>query len=106
MAYYPSPVDSPLDPHADFSSLTDALPVPADAAAFERRRLTPRSDAQQASLDTPSTSRIQMEKIGVKGEVVILGRKIRCKMCRSVRLCVALQPANEGLDGNWQVGNM
>ncbi|KAK4051081.1 tyrosine protein phosphatase yvh1 [Microbotryomycetes sp. JL221] len=65
--------------------------------APRRKRLTPRSAAKQAEIDAKANSTngngegpssastdkpAKIEKVGQKGEVVIIGRRIRCKMCR------------------------
>ncbi|KAK4048326.1 tyrosine protein phosphatase yvh1 [Microbotryomycetes sp. JL201] len=53
-----------------------------------RKRLTPRSAAKQAEVDAQTASKespektAKLEKVGQKGEVVIVGRRVRCKMCR------------------------
>lgn len=61
----------------------------------KRKRLTARSpqrEAESAKLEQQKAEekeqdKVPIEKVGSKGEVVIVGRRIRCKMCRSVCVC-------------------
>ncbi|KAM0791179.1 hypothetical protein ACM66B_005663 [Microbotryomycetes sp. NB124-2] len=75
------------------------VPKLATPPVARRKRLTPRSAAKQAEVDAQDRQQQQtstngqgtsnvadktakLEKVGQKGEVVIIGRRIRCKMCR------------------------
>lgn len=47
-----------------------------------RKRLTARSAGKQP--ETKPEEKNPVEKIGTKGQVVITGKRVRCKMCRCV----------------------
>ncbi|GAA5865838.1 hypothetical protein JCM1840_006269 [Sporobolomyces johnsonii] len=57
-------------------------PLPELAAPPARKRLTPRkADAEPKALEE-EPEKAPVEKIGTKDQVVVQGRRIRCKMCR------------------------
>ncbi|SCV71802.1 BQ2448_4496 [Microbotryum intermedium] len=64
------------------SYILDAISTPAPAPAA-RKRLTPRKAERETERKSTEMRKIpSIEKIGNKQEVVITGRRIRCKMCR------------------------
>ncbi|GAA5970258.1 hypothetical protein JCM21900_005848 [Sporobolomyces salmonicolor] len=82
-----SPPVSPLKPSTSSFSLSKenlqprANPLPELAAPPARKRLTPRkADTEPKAQKEPEKAPV--EKIGTKEQVVVQGRRIRCKMCR------------------------
>jgi dual specificity phosphatase 12 len=110
MAYYPSPDPSPAtttapelpSPRASSSSASATTPTPqssntsnlssAPVLALEdppkHKRLTAKTPARLAEekaaeeKEAESKGKATVEKIGNKDEVVVVGKRIRCKMCR------------------------
>ncbi|GAA5854231.1 hypothetical protein JCM8547_001745 [Rhodosporidiobolus lusitaniae] len=111
LAYYPSPASTPHDqPGSSNLSITplaseqisplpasssssplqdDAVaPLPGAAllpgltAPLMRKRLTPRRTESEQPKEEEEKKKVAVEKIGTKGQVVVRGRRIRCKMCR------------------------
>lgn len=78
---------------------TPAPPPVALSSPPRRKRLTARSPQREAEkaaeiLKAQEKEKVPLEKVGSKGEVVIIGRRIRCKMCRYVhaQLCTHYEP--------------
>lgn len=109
MAYYPSPDPSPATPTAPelpspraasptsatpSTSSASATPAPNPALALgeppKHKRLTAKTPVRLAEEKAAegkaaeSKDKATVEKIGSKGEVVVVGKRIRCKMCRCV----------------------
>ncbi|ORY89488.1 hypothetical protein BCR35DRAFT_275994 [Leucosporidium creatinivorum] len=108
MAYYPSPDPSPATPTApelpapkaspssasassatpQSSATTTSTSAPALEEPPKHKRLTAKSPARLAEEKVAEEKEVEVkekttvEKIGSKGEVVVVGRRIRCKMCR------------------------
>ncbi|GAA6028360.1 hypothetical protein JCM8097_006993 [Rhodosporidiobolus ruineniae] len=112
LAYYPSPSNTPSDkPGSSALSMTQISPPPTPTKATDtlassppqdtvppihpnplpelsappmRKRLTPRKSefGQEPEKEDGKGKGPEIEKIGTKGQVVVTGRRIRCKMCR------------------------
>lgn len=82
LAYYPSPEGSPQNPFTSVSPSADASSTGTNTTGVTsvpmRKRLTPRKEGA-AGVEQKA---VQVERIGAKGEVAVVGRRIRCKMCR------------------------
>jgi hypothetical protein len=81
LAYYPSPsgspsVRSPSDTHGD---TLDAAAGPAASVPY-KKRLTART-TEDVTVQEPT---VVVEKIGTKGQVTVVGKRVSCKMCRCV----------------------
>ncbi|GAA6001408.1 uncharacterized protein JCM10292_006239 [Rhodotorula paludigena] len=63
------------------SPLPPAAPLPDLSAPPMRKRLTPRKDPVE-DIKERKAEKAEIEKIGTKEQVVVSGRRIRCKMCR------------------------
>lgn len=99
LAYYPSPDTAPeklsAAPRSDASHAAAASLPPLDGDALPglaappmRKRLTPRKEGEAEE----EKKTAEIEKIGSKGDVVVVGRRIRCKMCRFVSLLFPHSP--------------
>ncbi|GAA6058419.1 hypothetical protein JCM3770_000460 [Rhodotorula araucariae] len=74
-----SPTSSSPD---EMLSLSLAAAVPTMSAPPARKRLTPRKPEEEEDMNSRHVERPEIERIGTKGQVVVSGRRIRCKMCR------------------------
>lgn len=62
-------------------------PLPALSAPPMRKRLTPRKTESEEDVNQQRRmERPEIEKIGTREQVVVSGRRVRCKMCRCVQV--------------------
>ncbi|BGP08415.1 Dual specificity protein phosphatase 1 [Rhodotorula toruloides] len=78
----PTPLEPSLPPSEIISSSSTLAPaIPTLAPPPARKRLTPRKTDSDFGREKQA-EKAEIEKIGSRGEVVVSGRRIRCKMCR------------------------
>ncbi|BGP40421.1 tyrosine protein phosphatase yvh1 [Rhodotorula kratochvilovae] len=79
-------ISSPTSPTAPSKDqvppLPLAAPLPTLSAPPMRKRLTPRKNESEEDVPARLVERPEIEKIGTKEQVVVSGRRVRCKMCR------------------------
>ncbi|BGP32417.1 tyrosine protein phosphatase yvh1 [Rhodotorula toruloides] len=78
----PTPLEPSLPPSEIISSSSTIAPaIPTLAPPPTRKRLTPRKTDSDHGRERQA-EKAEIEEIGSRGEVVVSGRRIRCKMCR------------------------
>lgn len=91
LAYFPSPTNSPApSPTSLANQIPDSPttpPPPLEPPLPRRKRLTARSTPMDASSSAPVEKALTTEKLGDRDQVTVSGKRIRCKMCRSVPVC-------------------
>lgn len=82
-------VSAPTSPNSPSGQMPPLpMPLPELSAPPARKRLTPRKVESQEHVNQQRRriERPEIEKIGTREQVVVSGRRVRCKMCRCVRL--------------------